>query len=252
MAAIERKTPPELARMRKAGRLVAETLRLLSDIAEPGVTTAQLDEAAADYIADQGAEAAFKGYRGFPASICTSLNEEIVHGIPGPRKLREGDLLKVDVGVIWEGYYGDAAATVPVGDVGEQARELLQVTREALNAGIAELGPDVKLSEVSRAIQDTAESHGFSVVREYTGHGIGKALHEDPKVPNFVSRELLARDIELKEGMTIAVEPMVNLGAGAVEYAPDGWTVRTRDRLASAHFEHTLAVTADGVRILTQ
>lgn len=251
MVEITLKSPPELARMRQAGRLVAEALRLVEDIAEPGVTTEQLDGAAADFILAQGATPSFKGYRGFPANICTSLNEEVVHGIPGPRRLREGDLLKVDVGVLWEGYHGDAALTIPIGEVGPQALKLLQVTREALNAGIAVIAEGVRISDMSRVIQRAVEERGFSVVTEYTGHGIGRALHEDPKVPNFVEARLGRRSPEMKEGMTLAVEPMVNVGTPRTEVLENRWTVVTRDRKLSAHFEHTVAVGPNGPVILT-
>lgn len=248
---IELKTPAELATMRQAGRLVAGVLRLVGDLAEPGVTTAQLDQAAGEYMEAQGARSAFRGYRGFPANICTSVNEEVVHGIPGPRTLREGDLLKVDAGVVWEGYYGDAAVTVPIGKVTDRALELMQVTQEALNAGIAAVRPSVRVRQVSAAIQRVAERHGFSVVTEYTGHGIGRALHEDPKVPNYVPPGLLHRDLMLPEGATIAIEPMVNVGTERTEVLSNGWTVVTKDRELSAHFEHTVAVGKSGPVILT-
>jgi methionyl aminopeptidase len=251
MSSVELKSPAQLAKMRQAGRLVAGALRLVADIAEPGITTAQLDEAADEYIRKHGGKSAFKGYRGFPANICTSLNEEVVHGIPGPRKLKEGDLLKVDVGVVWEAYYADAALTIAVGEVTEQARELLRVTQQALNAGIAVLRPGVRVSQVSAAIQQTAESHGFSVVTDYTGHGIGRALHEDPKVPNFVALGLMQRDVVLEKGATVAIEPMVNVGTERTEVLGNGWTVVTRDRKLSAHFEHTVAVADQGPVILT-
>lgn len=251
MARIELKTPAELAKMRQAGRLVAEVLRLIEDIAEPGLTTQQLDSAAADYIEQRGARPAFKGYRGFPANICTSLNEEVVHGIPGPYKLKEGDLLKVDVGVIWRGYFGDAATTIPIGEVSEAARKLMQVTRTALSAGISAVRAGVRVSEVAGAIQREAEGGGFSVVTEYTGHGIGRSLHEDPKVPNFVSSGLLRQDAVLQKGATIAIEPMVNMGTERTEVLENGWTVVTKDRKLSAHFEHTVAVDENGAVILT-
>jgi methionyl aminopeptidase len=251
MGGIECKGPLELAKMRQAGRLVARTLQLLSDIAEPGLTTEQLDRAAADFIVQGGGVPAFKGYRGFPASICASVNEEIVHGIPGPRKLHEGDLLKIDIGVIWEGYYGDGAATVAIGEIPEEARALMQTTREALNAGVAAVRAGVRLNDVARPIQQTAEARGYSVVRDYCGHGIGRALHEDPRVPNYVERRVLGRDPVLPEGAVIAIEPMVNAGRPQTELLDNGWTVVTRDRRLSAHFEHTVAVGAEGPVILT-
>ncbi len=251
MGPIELKSPPELAKMRQAGRFVAEVLQLLEGIAEPGITTAQLDRAAEDYIEQKGAQASFKGYRGFPASICASLNEEVVHGIPGPRQLKEGDLLKIDVGVIWDGYHGDGAVTVPIGEVGEEARTLVQVTREALNAAVSVVRAGVLVSEVARAVEDVARSHGFSVVTDYRGHGIGRALHEPPEVPNFVTPGFLRRDAVLEAGATVAIEPMINIGTGKTKVLGDGWTVVTRDRKLSAHFEHTVAVDKDGPVILT-
>jgi len=248
---IARKTPMELAKMRQAGRLVAEALQLLSDIAEPGITTEQLDRAAADYILQNGGTPAFKGYRGFPANICTSINEEIVHGIPGPRRLREGDLLKLDIGAIFDGYYGDAAVTVPIGEVSEEAWQLMQLTREALNVGISAIRAGVRINDVGGRIQRLVESHGCSVVRDYAGHGIGQALHEEPRVPNYVERRILGRDTVLPEGAVIALEPMVNAGKPHTRVLENGWTVVTKDRSLSAHFEHTVAVGAEGPQILT-
>jgi len=251
MTPIELKSPAQLAEMRQAGRLVAEVLELVSGIAEPGVTTEQLDVAAADHLAARGARASFKGYRGFPASICTSINEEIVHGIPGPRKLRQGDLLKVDVGAAWNGYHADAAVTVAVGEVSEEARHLMQATREALSAGLSAIRAGVRVSAISAAVQKVVEDNGFRVVTDYTGHGIGRALHEEPKVPNFIGARWLADDPVLEKGATVAVEPMVNVGTERTEVLANGWTVVTRDRKLSAHFEHTAAVEEDGPVILT-
>jgi methionyl aminopeptidase len=251
MAGIQAKSPPELAKMRQAGRLVAEVLQLMEEMARPGATTLELDKAAARYIKRKGGKAAFKGYRGFPAHICTSINEEVVHGIPGRRALKEGDLLKVDAGVIWEGYFGDAAVTLPIGDVSEDARRLLESTRQALDAGIAAVRDGVKVSEVAGAVQRVAEESGFSVVTEYTGHGIGRALHEDPKVPNFVAPAMLTRDVVLHKGVTVAIEPMLNAGTHRTRVLGNGWTVVTRDGKLSAHFEHTVAVDQDGPVILT-
>jgi len=251
MGGIEHKSPVELAKMRQAGRLVAEALQLLSDIAEPGLTTEQLDRAAGDLIRKRGGTPAFKGYRGFPANICASINEEIVHGIPGPRKLREGDLLKIDIGAVWDGYYGDGAVTVAIGEVSELARDLMQLTREALNVGIAAIRAGVSINDVARPIQKMVEERGYSVVRDYSGHGIGRALHEDPRVPNYVERRMLSRDPVLPEGAVIALEPMVNVGRPQTELLDNGWTVVTRDRKLSAHFEHTVAVGAEGPVILT-
>ncbi|MGD8240957.1 MAG: type I methionyl aminopeptidase [Armatimonadota bacterium] len=251
MGEIQLKTPAEMARMREAGRLVAEVLRLVSDIAEPGLSTEQLDRAAVEHIESKGGVAAFKGYRGFPANICTSINEEIVHGIPGARRLRQGDLLKVDVGVIWDGYFADGAVTVPVGDVTEEARRLMQATRAALNAALAAVRAGVRVQDISATVQKTAESQGFSVVREYTGHGIGRALHEEPSVPNFVTRRLLGNSPVLDKGATVAVEPMLNAGTHKTRLLENGWTVVTRDGELSAHFEHTIAVDEDAPVVLT-
>ena len=251
MTPIEAKTPAQLAEMRQAGRVVAEVLELLSGIAEPGMTTEQLDRAAEDHIVSSGARPSFKGYHGFPAAICASVNEEVVHGIPSARKLREGDLLKVDVGAEWHGYHADAAVTVAIGEVGEEARRLMQATRASLNAGLAVMRAGVQVSAISAAVQKVVEENGFSVVTEYTGHGIGRALHEDPKVPNFVGGRWLPHNPVLGRGVAIAVEPMVNVGTERTEVLDNGWTVVTRDRKLSAHFEHTVAVEEEGPVILT-
>ncbi len=251
MAEIKLKTPAELARMRQAGRLVAEVLRLVEELAEPEVTTEELDRAAEDYIREHGAAPSFKGYRGFPASICASLNEEIVHDIPGSRRLQVGDLLKVDVGVLWDGYHADASITVPIGQVGQDARALMEATRRALMAGIQAVRPGARVAEVSRAVQDVAEKGGFSVVREYTGHGIGSSLHESPLVPNFVAAGRMRSSPVLEQGAVIAIEPMLNAGTHRTEVLENGWTVVTRDGRLSAHFEHTVAVDGTGPVVLT-
>ncbi len=251
MSSIAVKTPAELAKMRQAGRIVGEVLRLLADIAEPGMTTGQLNRTAGEHIRRRGGEAAFNGYRGFPADVCTSINEEVVHGIPGPRKLREGDLLKVDVGVIWEGYHADAAVTIPVGDVTEEGRFLVRATRMALEAGVRAVRAGARVSDISTAVQQAAEKHGFSLVREYTGHGIGRALHEEPQVPNVARGRLARNSPVLPAGAALAIEPMVNVGTYKTEVLEDGWTVVTRDRKLSAHFEHTVAVEQEGPVILT-
>ncbi len=251
MGQIHLKSPAELARMRQAGRVVAEVLRLMADMAEPGVTTEQLDKAALEHIEKRDCRAAFKGYRGYPANVCTSINEEIVHGIPNGRQLKEGDLLKIDVGVVWEDYYGDAATTVAVGEVSADARRLMQTTRAALNAGIEAIAPGARVSEVSKAVEKTAREDGFSVVRDYTGHGIGRALHEEPTVPNFAPRGFLHNSPVLEEGATIAIEPMVNVGTYRTRVLDNGWTVVTGDGELSAHFEHTVAVGEHGPSILT-
>jgi len=251
MAGIELKSPPEIALMREAGRIVARALRVVAEMAAPGVTTQELDRAAERCILDAGAAPAFKGYRGFPASICASVNEEVVHGIPGPRKLREGDLLKADVGAVWQGYYGDAAVTIPIGKVDRAARRLIDVTRQALQAGISAVRPGVRVAEISAAVQDVVTKAGFSVVRDYTGHGIGRALHEEPRVPNYVDRTWLNSSPVLPQGAVVAIEPMVNAGTHRIKVLPNGWTVVTRDGSLSAHFEHTVAVDTGGAVILT-
>jgi methionyl aminopeptidase len=246
---IIRKSSEELERMRRAGSVVAATIDRLVEAVRPGMTTADLDRIAEDAIRSAGAVPSFKGYRGFPASICTSVNEEIVHGIPGKRRLGEGDLLSLDVGAIWEGYHGDSAVTVFVGEPrSDQAEKLVSVTEEALEAGIAQIRPGNRLSDVSHAVQQVAEGAGFSVVREYVGHGIGQSLHEDPPLPNYGPP---GRGPELRPGLVVAVEPMVNVGGWETRLLADEWTVVTADGSLSAHFEHTIAVTEDGPEVLT-
>ena len=251
MTRIVPKTPAELAKMRRAGKVVAKALELVKEEACPGLTTQRLDEMVEDLIRQSGADPAFKGYRGFPASICTSINEQVVHGIPGPRQLEEGDILSVDVGALLNGYYGDAAITVPIGDITDEAQRLIEVTREALNAAIMVLRPDVTIAEIGQAVQDTVEEAGFSVVRKYTGHGIGSQMHEDPQIPNFVGSWPSGRGPSLPEGATVAIEPMVNAGSYDVRELSDGWTVITEDGKLSAHFEHTVAVEEHGPTIMT-
>ena len=251
MRRIVPKKPSELSRMRQAGRIAAEALRAVEERARVGVTTAELDQVAEEVIRRLGARPAFKGYRGYPANICTSINEQVVHGIPGPIELKEGDLLSVDCGAIYEDYVGDAAVTIEVGGCSALARRLVQVTQEALAAAIDVLRAGVRVAEVSRAIQETAEAAGFSVVRAYTGHGIGRNMHEEPPVPNFVDRKDLKHSPALPSGATVAIEPMVNAGKEGVMALQDGWTVVTRDHGLSAHFEHTVAVTDVGASILT-
>lgn len=248
--AIELKGPREIGAMRKAGRIVAGALKLVEDMARPGVTTGELDREAQEFIESQGGVPSFKGYRGFPATLCTSLNEEVVHGIPGRRKLHEGDLLKVDCGAIMDGFHADSAVTVAVGRVSDEARALMDATKSALGAGIAAIRAGGRLSDISSAVQMVAESNGYSVVRDYTGHGIGRALHEDPKVPNFVGPGWMG-DPVLEVGCTLAIEPMVNVGTYRVKVQRNGWTVVTRDGKLSAHFEHTVAVEEHGPVVLT-
>lgn len=242
------KSEQEIERMAEAGRLVALTMTQMARVIEPGITTLELDEIAESFIKKHGGRAVFKGYRGFPASICTSINEEVVHGIPGLRPLKNGDIISIDIGVEINGYVGDAACTFPVGEVSEDKLRLLEVTSEALKRGIAQARIGNRLSDISHAIQSYVEANNFSVVRDYVGHGIGRQMHEDPQIPNFGPP---GRGPRLQEGMVLAIEPMVNMGTYEVETLPDGWTVVTRDGKPSAHFEHTVAITATGPLILT-
>jgi methionyl aminopeptidase len=244
------KSDRELALMREAGRIVAEVHARLREIIQPGVTTAELNALAEEIIIGRhGAIPSFKGYRGFPASVCTSINEQVVHGIPGPRVLLDGDIVSIDVGVIHKGYQGDAAFTAPVGHVSAEAARLMDVTLGSLMAGIGACRPGQRLGDVSSAIQRYVEARGYSVVREYTGHGIGQQMHEDPQIPNF---GLPGRGPKLRRGMTLALEPMVNVGGWKTRVLNDHWTVVTADGTLSAHYEHTVAVTKDGPEILTR
>ncbi len=245
---IELKSPVEIEMMREAGRVTAAALRLVGEAVRPGVTTKELDGIAEEYIRSQGARPAFLGYHGFPATLCTSVNEQVVHGIPGKRVLMEGDILSVDCGAVVDGFFGDSAMTFPVGEVSGLARRLMEATRTSLEAGIAKMRPNMRLYDIGAAVQQVAEAAGFSVVREYVGHGIGRAMHEEPQVPNFGQA---GRGAQLKPGMVFAVEPMVNAGAYEVRSLDDGWTVVTADGSLSAHFEHTIAITEDGPEILT-
>lgn len=239
----------ELEKMRAAGRLVGEVLTALSAKVAPGVTTGDLDALAEQMILDAGATPAFKGYHGYPATICASVNEEVIHGIPsGRRVLNEGDIISIDVGAQLNGYFGDSAITLPVGQVSEAAAQLLRVTEESLYKAIEQVRPGNRLSDVGHAVQAHVEAFGFSVVREFVGHGIGEQMHEEPQVPNYGEP---GRGPRLSEGMVLAIEPMVNAGKPAVKVLADGWTAVTRDRSLSAHFEHTVAVTAGEPWILT-
>lgn len=242
------KTPQELERMRASNRLAARLLGELADAVRPGVRTRDLDEQAAAWLKREGAKSAFKGYRGFPGHICASVNEEVVHGIPGDRRIALGDLVSLDVGVIFEGFVGDTARTVMVGVSDPERLRLVAVAERALDAAMRAVRDGVRLSDLSHAVERTAVEAGFSVVREFVGHGIGRRLHEEPQIPNFGPPGC---GPVLKAGMTLAIEPMINLGTAAVETLEDGWTVVTQDRKPSAHVEHTVAVTADGVEILT-
>jgi methionyl aminopeptidase len=243
------KSDKELNIMREAGRIVAETHRLLQIAIKPGVTTAELDQIAESFIRSQDAVPSFKGYNGFPGSICASVNEELVHGIPGQRRLNEGDIISIDIGAKFQGYHGDSAWTYPVGKISDTAQKLLDVTEQSLYAGLAEAKPDVRLYTISHAIQKSIEDEGFSVVREYVGHGIGADLHEEPQIPNFGSPD---RGPRLKSGMVLAIEPMVVAGERYVKTLQDNWTVITVDGTLCAHFEHTIAITPDGYEILTK
>ena len=243
------KTDKDLEKIKKAGGIVARVLEDLGSFIKAGVTTAAIDKRAADIIKGFGARPAFKGYKGFPGNICTSVNEVIVHGIPRERLLLDGDIISVDVGVEKSGYFADAALTFAVGRVSEEAEKLIKVTREALYTGIEQVWPGNKLARVSCAIQDFVEDRGFSVVRAFVGHGIGLDLHEEPEIPNFAKGD---EKLELKSGMVLAIEPMVNAGGFEVEILGDGWTAVTKDRKLSAHFEHTVLVTKDSSAILTK
>jgi methionyl aminopeptidase len=235
--------------MREAGRITARVLREVGDAVAPSVTTGELDELAETIVREEGAKAAFKGYRGFPASICASPNSEVVHGIPGSRRLVEGDIISIDFGAIVDGYYGDSAMTFPVGEIPEETARLVETTRRSLEAGIAQCRPGMRLYDISHAVQTVVEREGFSVVREYVGHGIGANMHEEPQIPNFGPA---GKGPTLKPGMVFAIEPMVNVGEAGVRSLDDGWTVVTADGSLSAHFEHTVAVTEAGPEILTR
>jgi methionyl aminopeptidase len=243
------KSEREIKYLREAGRIVAETHSEVGKAVVPGITTGELNQVAENYLAHKGAIASFKGYGGFPASICASVNEEVVHGIPGLRKLINGDIISIDIGAIVNGFHGDAAVTLPVGDIDGETQRLLEVTEQALMRGIKQAVVGNRLSDVSHEIQTCVESQGFSVVRDYVGHGIGRNMHEPPQVPNYGNP---GRGPRLKEGLTLAIEPMVNIGTHEVEVLLDNWTVVTRDRKLSAHFEHTIAITHKGPEILTK
>jgi methionyl aminopeptidase len=247
------KTAAEIEIMRQAGQIVGRGLKLLEEMVRPGISTADLDAAFEKHVRGSGAVPTFKGYRGYPASICASINEEVVHGIPAPnRVLKEGDIISIDAGATFKGYVGDAAVTVGVGKITEKAQKLIEVTRQALEEAIKVVGPGAKLSQIARAVQSYAEERGYSVVRDYVGHGIGTSMHEAPQVPNYVMQPIDSFEYVLKPGICIAIEPMVNEGKHHVHTLKDDWTVVTNDKKLSAHFEHTVAVTKDGRDVLTR
>lgn len=246
---IELKSPAQIERMRKAGKIVADTLQLMRETVRPGITTGELDRLAEEYIRKCGAVPAFKGYNGFPATLCTSVNEQVVHGFPGLRTLQSGDIISIDCGAVIDGYVGDSAITLPVGEISEDLQELLKVTEESLMLGLAQAVKGNRLYDISHAIQTHVEAHGFSVVRDYVGHGIGRAMHEDPQIPNYGKP---GRGPRLDFGMVLAIEPMVNMGTYEVKTLSDHWTVVTKDGKGSAHFEHTVAITENGPEILTR
>ncbi|MDZ5713705.1 type I methionyl aminopeptidase [Jeotgalibacillus haloalkalitolerans] len=243
------KTPREIEIMREAGKIVALTHQELQKHIAPGITTKELDEIADRFIRQHDAVPSFKGYNGFSGSICASVNEELVHGIPGNRKLADGDIISIDIGAKYKGYHGDSAWTYPVGDIPEETQKLLEVTEESLYRGLEEAKPGVRLSNISHAVQTYAEENGFSIVREYVGHGVGQDLHEAPQIPHFGPPDKGPR---LKPGMVLAVEPMVNAGSRYVKTLADNWTVVTVDGKMCAHFEHTIAITEEGYEILTR
>lgn len=243
------KSPSELIKMRRAGRLVAEVLQILKGAVEPGVTSAELNRIAEDQCVKMKAIPAFKGYGGFPYTICASPNDRVVHGFPNDDPLVEGDILSVDFGLIIDDYYGDSAVTIPVGNIDDVTLKLLDVTRESLNLGIEKAQVGGYLSDISAAVQACVEKEGFSIVREFVGHGIGRQLHEDPQIPNYGT---VGHGPRLKPGMTFAIEPMVNVGLPEVKVLADGWTAVTADGQRSAHFEHTIAITENGPEILTR
>jgi len=243
------KTAAEIEKMRASGRILREVHRALEPVVRPGATTMDLENAAAARIAEFGVQAAFKGYHGYPAALCTSINEEVVHGIPNPKRvLNEGDIVSIDCGVILDGFYSDAAVTYAVGTPGEQTKRLLDTTQASLDAAIQQAQVGGRLGDISAAVQELCEAQGFGVVRDFVGHGIGRSMHEDPQVPNFGPR---GRGPRLKAGMVLAIEPMINAGKPDVKVLKDGWTAVTVDGSYSAHFEHTVAITKDGPVILT-
>ncbi len=244
------KSPREIDLMRRAGQVVATILHEMCDMVEPGISTGELDRFAESRCKELGVKPAFKGYHGFPACVCISVNEEVVHGIPSKKRvLQAGDIVGMDFGVIYDGWFGDSARTVPVGKVSLEAQDLMTRTEEALRRGIEQARAGNRIFDIGHAIQNYVEGFGYGVVREFVGHGIGKALHEEPQVPNFGPR---GKGLALKEGMVLAIEPMINAGSHEVRVLSDGWTAVTADRSLSAHFEHTVAITPEGPRVLTE
>jgi len=243
------KSQDEIKRMADSCRIVAEVLEGVKEHVATGVTTKELDDYVESFILSKSAKPAFKGYRGYPASVCTSVNEEVVHGIPSSRKLKDGDIICLDIGVLFRGFFGDSAVTLPVGNISAEAQKLISITEQSLQAGIEKASVGNRLFDISSAVQQCVETSGFSVVRNFVGHGIGRNLHEDPQVPNFGKA---GEGPRLVEGMTLAIEPMVNAGGWEVTVLDDGWTAVTRDRSLSAHFEHTVAITKNGYNVLTK
>ena len=243
------KTVRELSIMREACKISAEALKLIGEAIEPGVTTAELDRIAEKFILSRGATPNFKGYHGYPATACISINNEVIHGIPtGKRKIQSGDIVSVDLGALFEGYHGDNAATFACGDISSEAKRLIDTTKESLYEGIKMARAGGRIGDISNAIQSYVEARGYSVVRDFVGHGVGTSLHEAPEVPNFGKA---GRGVRLMPGMTLAIEPMINMGKSQVKVMPDGWTVLTQDGSLSAHFEHTVAITTEGPQIMT-
>ena len=245
---IELKTKDEVEKIRRAGKIVAEILARLTEAAKPGMTTLDLDELAEKWTREAGAVPAFKGYHGFPGTLCTSVNEEVVHGIPNDRPLKDGDIISVDFGVKLDGFFADSATTVPVGEVSPEVRKLMDATQQSLALGIEQARPENRLEDIGYAVQSYCEGLGYGVVREYVGHGIGRELHEPPQVPNFGRK---GKGLRIRPGMVLCLEPMINLGTADVETLDDGWTVVTKDRKPSAHFEHAIAILEDRTEILT-
>jgi len=246
------KSPREIEKLREAGRIARLALDAAVAMAKPGVATSDIDLEVERVIRSHGAAPEFKGYHGYPASSCISVNDQVVHGIPGGRRLREGDIVGIDVGARYQGFVGDNAATIAVGKVSAEARRLVETTRECLEAAVRECIPGKRLSDIGRAVQALAEKGGYGIVRDYAGHGIGSKMHEDPQVPNYVDASTLRRDLVLREGLCIAIEPMLNLGGDAVRTLEDGWTVVTEDGSLSAHWEDSIAITKDGPVVLTR